>query len=388
MKAIYYNIFGLGHINPTLPLVRSLCEQGVEIFYHSSPERRNVIESTGATFVNYGYDSYKAADFNPGKNFVLQTIPATVGLLPFLQAEFEREKPDFIIYDSMAIWGHVIAQIYKVPSFCTVTTFALPIELKLQSFKNYGIEIDDKNIEGLSYLKLNYNIELSLHETLGAYGKHNIVFTAEKFNPFIESTPPLFYAGAMMEKRTNAFLFPLELIQNKNEKIITMALGTILLNEDPTAIEWFQELINAFGNDSNYRLILAVGNENNINSFHNIPTNVHIFSHIPQIEVLKYTDFFITHGGMNSINEALFYGVPLVVIPHSHDQFVNAQRVVDLNLGIKLNKNEISKETFQKSVYELTTNDEIQSNLQNLKDNFQSHTGLKGILAYINERVR
>jgi UDP:flavonoid glycosyltransferase YjiC (YdhE family) len=128
MKAIVYNIFGLGHINPTLPLIKNLVEVGVEVIYHSSPERRALIESTGALFRNYGRDDYKAADYNPGKNFVLQTIPATLGLLPVLLEEIERERPDFLIYDSMAPWGKALTQITGLPSYCTVTTFALSRE--------------------------------------------------------------------------------------------------------------------------------------------------------------------------------------------------------------------------------------------------------------------
>ena len=87
------------------------------MIYHSSPERRELIESTGANFCNYGYDSYSASDFNPGKNFVLQTIPAALGLLPFLREEIDREKPDFIFYDSMAPWGHILGLIYQLPAF-------------------------------------------------------------------------------------------------------------------------------------------------------------------------------------------------------------------------------------------------------------------------------
>ena len=54
------------------------------------------------------------------------------------------------------------------------------------------------------------------------------------------------------------------------------------------------------------------------------------------MEVLKIADVFVTHGGMNSVNEALVCGVPMVVIPFVSDQFVNAECVEKLGVGMML----------------------------------------------------
>jgi len=46
---------------------------------------------------------------------------------------------------------------------------------------------------------------------------------------------------------------------------------------------------------------------------------------IPQLEVLRHTDAMITHGGANSVMEALAHDVPLLVSPICNDQFHQAQ---------------------------------------------------------------
>ena len=49
-----------------------------------------------------------------------------------------------------------------------------------------------------------------------------------------------------------------------------------------------------------------------------------------QLEVLQHADVFVTHGGMNSSSEALYYGVPLVVIPVTGDQPFVAKRLTEV----------------------------------------------------------
>lgn len=387
MKAIYYNIFGLGHINPTLPLVKALKESGVEIIYHSSPERRELVEAAGAKFINYGYDDYKASDFNPGQNFVLQTIPATVGLLPFLTEEFESVRPDFIIYDSMAIWGYVIGLIYNIPAICTVTTFALSEEAKYEMFKKHGVMIDEVNLRSIEYLKEKYGVELSLSQCLGAYGKHNIVFTSKDFNPAVEED--FLYAGVVLKNNPENSAFPIEILKKiaKNKRIITMTFGTILLQQDPGLLFLYKTLIEAFTEDPSYQLILGVSSEDNVRALGKLPSNAMAFPHIPQIEVLKHTNCFISHGGMNSINEALHFGVPLVVIPYNNDQFGNSKRVNDLKLGLEVKKDEVSADLLRQAVLTVLNDIEIQQNVKLMSESFTSCRGLDGIVNYIKNNL-
>ncbi len=50
------------------------------------------------------------------------------------------------------------------------------------------------------------------------------------------------------------------------------------------------------------------------------------------------TDVFVTHSGMNSVNESLYYGVPMVLFPQHSEQRMVAKRVVHLGAGIMLKR--------------------------------------------------
>jgi MGT family glycosyltransferase len=55
---------------------------------------------------------------------------------------------------------------------------------------------------------------------------------------------------------------------------------------------------------------------------------------VPQLQVLQRADVFITHGGMNSVHEGLYYGVPLILIPHQFEQLFNARCVAARGAGL------------------------------------------------------
>eukprot|EP00933_Yihiella_yeosuensis_P079938 TRINITY_DN93355_c0_g1_i1.p1 TRINITY_DN93355_c0_g1~~TRINITY_DN93355_c0_g1_i1.p1 ORF type:complete len:559 (-),score=118.24 TRINITY_DN93355_c0_g1_i1:431-2107(-) len=60
---------------------------------------------------------------------------------------------------------------------------------------------------------------------------------------------------------------------------------------------------------------------------------------IPQVELLQAgVDLFLTHGGQNSFTEALANGVPVVVCPGFGDQLTNAQKAVDIGVGLKIDR--------------------------------------------------
>ncbi|MFJ7996205.1 glycosyltransferase [Streptomyces sp. NPDC096310] len=64
-----------------------------------------------------------------------------------------------------------------------------------------------------------------------------------------------------------------------------------------------------------------------------LPPHVHVTDRVPQPLLLESVDLFLTHGGFNSIREALRTATPMAVLPQFGDQFANARRVERLGLG-------------------------------------------------------
>jgi UDP:flavonoid glycosyltransferase YjiC (YdhE family) len=61
-----------------------------------------------------------------------------------------------------------------------------------------------------------------------------------------------------------------------------------------------------------------------------------VYEWLPQLQVLPRTAVFFTHGGINSLTEAHYFGVPVVVMPVVNDAFGNANWVERAGVGVQL----------------------------------------------------
>jgi MGT family glycosyltransferase len=89
----------------------------------------------------------------------------------------------------------------------------------------------------------------------------------------------------------------------------------------------------------------------------------------PQIEILRRARVAITHGGLGTVKECIFFGVPMVVFPLSHDQPDNARRVVHHQLGARGDLGAFSPE----SIYGLVESADapaVHANLERMRQRF------------------
>ncbi|XP_046980835.1 UDP-glucosyltransferase 2-like [Schistocerca americana] len=103
-------------------------------------------------------------------------------------------------------------------------------------------------------------------------------------------------------------------------------------------------------------------------SLPNQPANLRISSWFPQSDLLAHRNMrlFITHGGMMSVLEALYAGVPLLGVPIFGDQVMNVLRARDSGYGLLLHLRNITQESFDWAVNELLTDPRYAENARKL----------------------
>ena len=66
---------------------------------------------------------------------------------------------------------------------------------------------------------------------------------------------------------------------------------------------------------------------------------------------------FVTHGGQNSLLQAVYHGVPVLAIPLFGDQFDNVVRAEARGLGLSLRPSHITRERMGAAIQALTQRD-------------------------------
>jgi demethyllactenocin mycarosyltransferase len=89
--------------------------------------------------------------------------------------------------------------------------------------------------------------------------------------------------------------------------------------------------------------------------------------HVPQLTVLAEADIFVTQGGLNSTMESLFYGVPMIVIPHTREQRLTARRIRDLGLGVVLERNELTDELLRATAREVVADRPLRDRVRHMQ---------------------
>jgi MGT family glycosyltransferase len=375
-KIVFFSIPAHGHTNPTLPVVSELVSIGNDVWYYSFLDFKEKIERTGAKFIPCDEFlppiSQQELNRKVGKDFaalIEMIVDTTIALDEKVCMELREFQPDYIVSDSLCFWGKLFAKKLGIPYICSTTTFAfnkhtaklmkrslkeilgmitgMPrINKKMQLLKSHGYEVDN-------FISIIQND----NET------DTIVYTTKEFQPMAESFSDRFaFVGPSIRQSP-------EVPDERNgRKFIYISLGTVLnQNED-----FYQNCITAFA-DSDYDIMMSVGEKTEIASLDRIPENFIVKNHVDQIAILQKADVFITHCGMNSVNESLFYGVPMVLFPLHSEERVVANRVAELGAGIKLKGNR--PKYLAKAVADVLADRTYLENAQKLSENFRNAGG-------------
>ena len=378
-KIVFFCIPAHGHTNPTLGVVRELVARGHQVWYYSYNTMREKIESAGATFVSCDdYDMEQKLtpkdSVRVGKDLAFSTkilVDTTLALDDKVCADMEQLKPDCIVADSMAVWGKAVAMKLNIPFVSSTTTFA---------FNQHSAKIMKQGIGELFKMVFSmpkitkqikrlqdkgYPIKNILDIIQNDDNTHTVVYTSPQFQPCSETFSDKYaFVGPLVRPATIK-------VEKKRDKLIYISMGTV--NNDMMAL--YKRCLSALA-DRDYQVIMSVGNLVSIEEFGVLPENISVFTHVDQIAVLQQADVFVSHCGMNSVSESLYFGVPLIMLPQTAEQDGVAERVYQLGAGIKLDKSDAS--SILGAINKIFADDTYRQKAIKLADGFKRCSGAKG----------
>lgn len=375
-KIVFFNLPGAsGHINPTVGLVDRLVKLGEDVIYYAGEDSRQKFTNLGAEFRNYSpwfeyhHNSEVAAELFP---MALAELDMTVACTEGLIEQLKQDKPDYIIYDSCCVWGKYVAEALGIPGINSITTlvstpYILLSDWRLSShilkelLSHIGIVFYGRRQIRQLFKKIGVeyrNIFYHIFDFFANVGDLNIVFNTEQYQPFVSTLKGDFrFVGASVPEGRD--LVSAEFQNIHENPLVYISLGTL----HNTDITFFKMCVEAFA-DKPFDVIISVGSQERVTALGDLPDNVCAYEFVPQLHVLKYASVFVSHGGMNSLNEGLYFGVPMLVCPQQFEQAFNGRRFEKMDMVKVLPDKDIEPEDFYRLVLEIQLNKNMRENAQ------------------------
>ncbi|XP_013141486.1 PREDICTED: UDP-glucuronosyltransferase 2B14-like isoform X3 [Papilio polytes] len=202
--------------------------------------------------------------------------------------------------------------------------------------------------------------------------KNEVEMLFLNINPIWEGNypvpPAVVYMGGLHQKPPKELPKDLsQLLDNSKNGVIYFSFGTNVRPSllDPAKIEIFHKVFAELP----YNVIWKWDDE----SLQPRSDNVRIFKWLPQSDLLRHPNvkLFITQGGLQSTDEAITAGVPLVGVPMLGDQWYNVEKYVYHKIGVRLDFEDLTEEKLKQALLDVAENESYRNNIIRLRSLMQ-----------------
>ncbi len=359
-------------------------QRGEQVIYFNTEAFRAKIESVGAVFRPYHFER----ELSVGREVVgplgvrVELMQTAEALLPGLLNEAQTLQPDYILYDSMCVWGKQIAQLLNRPAICSCALFL--IGRKNFSAIPHNLLSPWQALRSIpALLKSTWQYRASAARIKRCYGAPSppgldffsnpgdltLVYTSRYFQIGGELFDDTFkFVGPSLARRNDHLDFPFDFLAGG--PVIYISFGTIA-NEQ---LDFYRVCLAAFGGTP-YRVVLSLGDKVPREALGALPPNILARPYNPQLDILERAALFITHGGMNSVSESAWFGAPMLVAPQTAEQPIIARRVEQLGAGLILNTRQLGPQSLRAQVEKVLNTPAFRQQSRAIGDSFRAAGG-------------
>ncbi|BCJ69679.1 macrolide family glycosyltransferase [Polymorphospora rubra] len=365
------------HIYPSLGLIRELVDRGHRVAYAVGEPLTGLIAPTGAEPVAHPSilpQGDTAWPEDPGAAMRV-FLDEGIAVLPRLTARYDTDRPDLVLYDIGGLPGPLLGARYGVPA----------VQLSPAMVAWDGYEEDMAEVLTALYESPSGR---DYYATLGSWLADNGIrrdprrYLARP-DQVLSLIPRVMQPNAdrVPDQRVRFVgpcLDPARLTDTSWEppvtgrRVLLVSFGTAYNDQLPV----YRACLDGFA-DSPWHVVLAIGDKVDPADLGSLPDNVEVHRSVPQLAVLAHASAFVTHAGMGSCSEALWFGVPTVAIPQAVDQFGNADRLVDAGVGRLLPAGEVTAATLRAAVDAVADDPRLRHRLTEVRTEVRANGGLR-----------
>jgi MGT family glycosyltransferase len=169
-------------------------------------------------------------------------------------------------------------------------------------------------------------------------------------------------------------------VERGDEPVVYLSLGSLASGD----VELMRGLIGSLA-DSPFRVIVSKGPQHEELE---LPDDMVGEEFLPQTSILPQVDLVITHGGNNTVTEALYFGKPMVLLPVFWDQYDNAQRMDETGFGIRLDTYGHDSAELPAAVERLLGDEPLRERLAALSGRLQAARGTERAADLIQDLIK
>ncbi|WEB44829.1 glycosyl transferase [Streptomyces yunnanensis] len=357
---------GYGHVNPTLPLVEELVRRGHRVDYATGEIHADEVTKAGARWVELPSlpPMQPAADFGPETfgRFMSHLFAAMRDAYPVLREHCTTEPVEAICFDGMNWSARVVAEQLGLPAVRLLPHFASNEHYSL--FTGFMDATGEESpvaaaiAAGCERFTAEHGVALDPANLLDVAAERNLVFIPREFQPAGDTFDERYhFIGPSLGSRADEPWSP----RDPEAPVLFISLGTVFNNRP----EFYRTCIEAFA-DEPYQVAMSVG-ELDPAELGPLPASFDVRSRFPQPAVLQRATAFVSHTGMNSTMESLYYGVGLIAVPQMPEQAANAGRAAELGLGEQLDARTVTAESLRAAVARVATDPTVRANLDRMR---------------------
>lgn len=342
-----------GHINVTLSFGAILLAHGHEVVWLIAKpipglvlpdggrlQLTNQVGDEAVSSVLEKLDSGKSKPAFEGSKFVMEEVLLPLGKLmyPGLRAFLEEFRPDLVIHDEQTYVGALCANLLAIPF---ITTHAAPSGI----YESTEIaQIKQWYLQTITSYQQSFGLGAEPLKTRSR--KLGLVFCPRDFARVDDVMDGQRFLGPCLDvPRAYAESFDFDQVKSRDKKNIMVSIGTLLTNE---ASNFFSCVVQAL-KDSDCRVIVIADPQ----LFDRWPKNFIVQSRVPHLELIKYIDLAITHGGANTVCDCIGMAIPMVVVPMAYDQYYVGDQVANNGLGLRLKYKRLRPEELRNACDEI-----------------------------------
>lgn len=152
---------------------------------------------------------------------------------------------------------------------------------------------------------------------------------------FAEARAERTYLGPCIDHTRTDWDFPWAEMEQRRDgrRLVLVSLGTHAAQYAGVTPRFLRKVFEVASDSPDLFFVVVLGKGRSVDSIAHPPQNVMTFQFVPQLALLERTDAMITNGGLGTVKECIWFGVPMVVAPCRFDQPGNAARVLRHGIG-------------------------------------------------------